>query len=353
MGPCPEQRVGIAVWMTWPDPPSLGRVDFCPVSTTGRSKSTVQREQQIIQAEAEFWDRQEDVIQEFYDRPHDWRFAPALANRIIKKREQVVRRFLRKRRGEIDRILDIGCGSGWFLHGCSDELGMTGVGVDVSAKKIATANDDAQRRGLADRCSFLTIDIMELDPEQVGGKFDLLFAQSSLHHLPGLEEKLPVIVERLLRPGGYMLFCEPHYDHGMAPRLEKFIWGMARSKVFGRLFDVEFFNEVASAAQTDDCNADEALRGESPAGKQFFGEDPDIQNIMRTTGHELLDERYFHAFGGHLTNAFYIFMKSRVLRGLYRISLPLVVAADNYLCRFERFNRYAEEGMWFLRARAD
>ena len=63
------------------------------------------QEEQIIQAEAEFWDRQEDVIQKFYDRPHDWRFAPVLAQRIIKQREQVVRRFLRKRRGEIDRDL--------------------------------------------------------------------------------------------------------------------------------------------------------------------------------------------------------------------------------------------------------
>ena len=46
-------------------------------------------------------------------------------------------------------------------------------------------------------------------------------------------------------------------------------------------------------------------------------------------------------------------MKSKVVRGLYRMSMPMVVAADNYLCRFERFNQYAEEGMWFLRSNSD
>ena len=62
-------------------------------------------------------------------------------------------------------------------------------------------------------------------------------------------------------------------------------------------------------------------------------------------------ERFFHAFAGHLCNAFYIFMKSRTVRVLFRMVFPLLVGLDNFLCRYRRFNKYAEEGMWFLKAR--
>ena len=113
----------------------------------------------------------------------------------------------------------------------------------------------------------------------------------------------------------------------------------------------DVFNEVAEGAQQETTESDASLRGESPAGKMFFGDEPDMRDIMRSSGHELIDERFFHSFAGHLTNACYIFMKSRIVRGLFRLSLPALATADNVLCRFDRFNQYAEEGIWFLRAR--
>ncbi|MHC4078067.1 MAG: class I SAM-dependent methyltransferase [Planctomycetota bacterium] len=311
-----------------------------------------------LQKEAEFWDRQEEVIQELYDRPHDWRFVPALANRIVRAREKWMRRLVVKRRQEIGRVLDIGCGSGWFVHACA-ELGIRGIGVDVSEKKVETARKDAQERGLADLCVFEAIDVMELDIERHGGKVDMLFAQGSLHHLPGLQEKLPLLVEKLLRPGGYMLFCEPHYE-GMAPGLQKFIWRLANSKLFGWLFDHEFFAEVTKNQNQDqdqdqksaESSADDYnLRAESPAGLEFFGDEPEMAKIVREAGnYQLLEERFFHAFAGHLTNAFYIYMKSRTVKVLFRMVFPLLVGMDNFLCRYQRFHRHAEEGVWFLRA---
>ncbi|MHC4512191.1 MAG: class I SAM-dependent methyltransferase [Planctomycetota bacterium] len=314
-----------------------------------------------LQKEAEFWDRQEEVIQELYDRPHDWRFVPVLANRIVRAREKWMRRLVMKRRQEIGRVLDIGCGSGWFVHACA-ELGIQGIGVDVSGKKIETASKAAQERGLADLCTFEAIDVMDLDIEHHGGKVDMLFAQGSLHHLPGLKEKLPLLVEKLLRPGGYMLFCEPHYE-GMAPGLQKFIWRLANSRLFGRLFDHEFFAEVtknqgqgqdqesAGSAPGKSSPDDYNLRAESPAGLEFLGEEPEMAKIVREAGsYQLLEERFFHAFAGHLTNAFYIYMKSRAVKVLFRMVFPLLVGMDNFLCRYQRFRKHAEEGAWFLRA---
>ncbi|MCB9869218.1 MAG: class I SAM-dependent methyltransferase [Planctomycetes bacterium] len=307
-------------------------------------------EQRLNRKEAEFWDRQEEAIQQLYDRPHDWRFIPALANRIVRGRENYTRRLIAKHRGEIGRVLDIGCGSGWCVHACA-EIGIVGVGVDVSGKKIETAQRQAVERGLADKCTFAVADIMELDIEAYGGKVDLLFATSSLHHLPGLGQKLPLLVERLLRPGGYMLFCEPHFE-GMAPGLQKFIWGLANGRLTRNLFDHEFFAEVTRESQSaaEEGDADYNLRSESPAGLEFFGEEPVMAEILRKLpGCKLLEERYYHAFAGHLTNAFYVFMKSKVVRGLFRCSFPLLVFADDFMCRFRWVNRHAQEGVWFLR----
>lgn len=299
---------------------------------------------QTLKKEAEFWDRQEQVIQQLYDRPHDWRFVPALANRIIHSRERWMRRLIMERRQEISRVLDIGCGSGWFVHACA-ELGIEAIGVDVSEKKIETARKQAVERGVSNRCTFEVGDIVDFRIEDHGGKVDLLFAQSSLHHLPGLEEKLPLLVDKLLRPDGFMLFCEPHHE-GMAPGLQRFIWRLAGSKVCGRLFDHEFFAEVTKASEDSGYN----LRAESPAGLEFFGEEPDMAKIVRELGGcQLLEERFFHAFAGHLTNAFYIFMKSRTVKVLYRMAFPLIVGLDGLLCRFQRFQRVAEEGAWFLK----
>ena len=50
---------------------------------------------------------------------------------------------------------------------------------------------------------------------------------------------------------------------------------------------------------------------------------------------------------GHITNAFYVYQKSKVSRFLYRMLLPLVIAYDDRLCKKPKYNAYAEEGCWF------
>jgi len=299
----------------------------------------------LNQKEARFWDEHEERIGLLYSRPHDWRFVPALADRIVRPRHRYLRKVLRRHKKEIGSLLDIGCGNGWFCHACA-AMGIRSLGVDLSPKKIETARAEADRRGLTEQCRFFVGDVTEFEP---GEKVDLLASNGSLHHIPALEEEFPKMVERLLRPEGLMLFSEPNHE-GMPPWLQRFLTGLSESSLFGRWFDKEFYAQVAAGGSGGGPGEGFDLRGESPAGLEFAGTHRTVGAVLKGLGYSLVEERFFHLFAGHLANAFYVFMKPRAVKLLFRALLPGLVLLDTRLCRSPRHARHAEEGVWFLRA---
>lgn len=69
------------------------------------------------------------------------------------------------------RILDIGTGSGALLLALLGELpNAVGLGTDVSEAALAVARGNAERNGLAARCTFVVCDIAK----SVAGPFDLI-----------------------------------------------------------------------------------------------------------------------------------------------------------------------------------
>src|SRR5206468_3389055 len=107
----------------------------------------------LLQEEERFWDLQEERIASLYARPHDWRFVPALAARIVAPRERALERIIGANRERIGSLLDIGCGNGWFCHAAA-KRGIRSVGVDLSEKKIESARAHARHAGLEELCAF-------------------------------------------------------------------------------------------------------------------------------------------------------------------------------------------------------
>lgn len=318
------------------------------------------RKTELLRREAAFWDRQEEKIKDLYARPHDWRFVPEIADRIIAPKMRFIDRFATTAGKNVKSLLDIGCGNGWFVHMAARQK-IKAYGCDLSPKKVEAAERAAREQGLADYCGWFAGDIFRMElPEKV----DLISAHGSLHHFPNLKEALPRLVEKFLKPGGIMLFVEPNHE-GMSPGWQKFLLGLANSPRWRRYFDVDFYLEVTGQkagaaapaparqpATPSPVETEEAwnIRGESPAGLEFFGEEPDMRAILLER-YDLIEEKYFLYFLGHLSNACYIYMKSPFLKRLYRFLLPVFIALDDFLCRFRRYNKWAEEGAWVLKRR--
>ncbi|KUJ65662.1 hypothetical protein ACZ90_45005 [Streptomyces albus subsp. albus] len=98
-----------------------------------------------------------------------------------------------------DRILDVGCGNGTpalrLAQACEVEV----IGISVSERQVARANERARSAGLADRVRFEQVDAMRLP--YAADSFDGAWAIESMFHMPDKGQVLSQIA-RVLRPQG-------------------------------------------------------------------------------------------------------------------------------------------------------
>ena len=106
------------------------------------------------------------------------------------------------------RVLDVATGSGGFIHfllaGLQDYTEI--IGTDTNERAAAAfAEAFKEKPGI----HFETMDAFQLNFEPES--FDLVCISNSLHHF---EDPLPVLhqMERVLRPGGYLLISEMYCD---------------------------------------------------------------------------------------------------------------------------------------------
>ena len=108
------------------------------------------------------------------------------------------------------RLLDIGCGGGWttlFLT----EMGYSVTGYDLVGANIELARERAKRWSSPAR--FEVADMEELPP---GEPADAALVFDALHHSTRERTVLQAIASRL-RPGGWLLLCEPTWLHNVSP----------------------------------------------------------------------------------------------------------------------------------------
>ena len=105
------------------------------------------------------------------------------------------------------RALDLGCGTGNHAVTLAGR-GFEVTGVDISPNAVRLAGENAESKGVAERCRFVAADILGGLPE-VSGPFRFAHDWEVLHHIfPEHRERYITTVHDKLEPGGrYLSVC--------------------------------------------------------------------------------------------------------------------------------------------------
>lgn len=107
------------------------------------------------------------------------------------------------------RVVDLGCGYGWFCRWASEHGAAQVLGLDVSEKMLQRAMADTSDG----RITYRRVDMETLElPE---ASFDVAYSSLALHYIADLSTLL-MTVHRALVPGGHLIFSIEHPIY-MAP----------------------------------------------------------------------------------------------------------------------------------------
>lgn len=101
------------------------------------------------------------------------------------------------------RVLDLGCGYGWFCRFAGESGAAEVLGLDVSERMLAQA--DASTRDPAISYARADLETVELP----AGKYDLVYSSLTLHYLTNLNRLFEQIQQALL-PAGRFVFSVEH-----------------------------------------------------------------------------------------------------------------------------------------------
>ncbi|KAH8813032.1 methyl transferase [Xylogone sp. PMI_703] len=116
------------------------------------------------------------------------------------------------------RILDLGCGFGWFSRYAIDhgDEGTSVLGIDISENMLARAREmttaEAKYEG---RIKYVRGDLDDLEGvlsregEGEEGRFDVVFSSLAVHYLVELESLVRTVF-KVLKPGGVFVFSAEH-----------------------------------------------------------------------------------------------------------------------------------------------
>jgi SAM-dependent methyltransferase len=107
------------------------------------------------------------------------------------------------------RIVDLGCGFGWFCRWAAEKGAARVLGLDVSENMLARARDSTSDA----RISYERSDLAQL--ELAEGAYDLAYSSLTFHYIEDAARLFDSIV-RALMPGGVLVFSTEHPIY-MAP----------------------------------------------------------------------------------------------------------------------------------------
>ena len=92
-----------------------------------------------------------------------------------------------------DRLLDIGCGWGALIMHAAEHYGVEALGITLSEKQLALANERIEAAGLADRCRAEMLDYRNVDENM---PFDKIVSVGMVEHVG--RENLAIYFEKSL-----------------------------------------------------------------------------------------------------------------------------------------------------------
>ena len=101
------------------------------------------------------------------------------------------------------RVLDLGCGFGWFCRWAREQGAAQVLGTDVSERMLERAKSDTQDAAI----TYRRADLERL--ELAAGSFDLAYSSLALHYIAQLD-RLMMQVHRALVPGGSLVVSVEH-----------------------------------------------------------------------------------------------------------------------------------------------
>ncbi|MBN9031419.1 MAG: SAM-dependent methyltransferase [Rhizobiales bacterium 63-7] len=101
------------------------------------------------------------------------------------------------------RVVDLGCGFGWFARYAVEHGAESVLGLDISEKMIARARADTP----GDRIAYEIADLDQL--ELPADRFDLAYSALAFHYVSDFA-RLVQTIHRSLRPGGHLVFTIEH-----------------------------------------------------------------------------------------------------------------------------------------------
>jgi SAM-dependent methyltransferase len=108
------------------------------------------------------------------------------------------------------RVVDLGCGFGWFCRWVREAGAANVLGLDVSAKMLERARSETSDAAI----SYAQADLAALELGK--GRFDLAYSSLALHYIEDVG-RLMAQVHAALVPGGHFVFSTEHPIF-MAPR---------------------------------------------------------------------------------------------------------------------------------------